>query len=970
MKSTWIALSVVCLFLFFVNHVHGDALPSTDPEHSVFEQRKALAASHQLRAPELSNSPHELENDLQRAPAFGASVRKVEYSGPAAMVSRLPLDWPFPSDDEKLALVMSTGDASSTEPFPGKQFRPEATGRDEAKLVLELQPEQSETFLSVTWQFFTTEFPRFSESGYSDNLEITVHDSSGHRSLVNISSDDPRVFPISESRAGGTGYDLYMQEKDALAANYKFGLPAAGMTDKRTTGFLIKGGSQVRLEITIRDDGDNILDSMAIIDRIELMSAIPPALNRGSGDCVNFQSFCSSLFPQPGSYLDPSTPERPPRYCEYQPSRASNSVDLRKPQEFRGGTTQTVIADGETRVPVGFFYGDPRDEVEISLLDANAPEDGGLGEFGSYDRLQSITVPTFEDDGRYVGLAQFRAPETYANSDLDLETEFGPTRDITVQFCFQNTGGTDRVCFFRDLRLRRPSALLMHGLWSSSRAWEDFNLRGIAALDDSADDYRTTNASSFDENRYIPQRRLFDFCNRNHANGWFATQADYIGHSMGGNLARVYLAEGAPYTTINRLYTLNTPHLGSPLANFVIGIRDQHPSPLVRILFPALMNRIGRPIDQGAIDDLAVGSDELAALPTTPVLSHALVGVGGTKFAGETLADAPGLLGDIYRAADFFTGPGDLFENLQHDLVVGRESQIGGLPLAAFTIFEGLDSIHIRVTSNEEYSNRILCPGNSSQTGASCDKGSGLATNPGTGNFSFFPAPDAVRAAPGKPKIEDETQIQSGIVNDGIVISSPVDGATFEPGDSVVVSVDSVAPFQAERVLLLSEFKVLEVATPPFEYTFDIPENFSGPFNASAVAQDSSGNFADAGTIELIVEPSTALTDLSISPRNIYLNGINDRRQLTVVGQYSDGIEREISELITGTSYISSDPTILSVSESGMLIPQNEGIVTILAQNDGLQDSITVEVLYINDEVFLDRFESPTQLLHTNTVRQ
>jgi hypothetical protein len=88
------------------------------------------------------------------------------------------------------------------------------------------------------------------------------------------------------------------------------------------------------------------------------------------------------------------------------------------------------------------------------------------------------------------------------------------------------------------------------------------------------------------------------------------------------------------------------------------------------------------------------------------------------------------------------------------------------------------------------------------------------------------------------------------------------------------------------------------------------------------------------------------------------------------VGQHSDGIEREISELVTGTSYISSDPTILSVSESGMLIPHNEGIVTILAQNDGLQDSITVEVLYINNEVFRDRFESPAQMLQTNAVRE
>jgi triacylglycerol esterase/lipase EstA (alpha/beta hydrolase family) len=46
---------------------------------------------------------------------------------------------------------------------------------------------------------------------------------------------------------------------------------------------------------------------------------------------------------------------------------------------------------------------------------------------------------------------------------------------------------------------------------------------------------------------------------------------------MGGNLARVY-SEVAGYWTINRLVTINTPHLGSPLANRSVELRDEaHP---------------------------------------------------------------------------------------------------------------------------------------------------------------------------------------------------------------------------------------------------------------------------------------------------------------------------------------------------------------------------------------------------------
>lgn len=167
-------------------------------------------------------------------------------------------------------------------------------------------------------------------------------------------------------------------------------------------------------------------------------------------------------------------------------------------------------------------------------------------------------------------------------------------------------------------------------------------------------------------------------------------------------------------------------------------------------------------------------------------------------------------------------------------------------------------------------------------------------------------------------------------------------------------------------MLLLSKFNVMESDTPPFHFTIDIPLDYSGHFDVSAMAKDGSEDLSDAGTIEIIVAPTAELLELSISPEYAFLNGINDRRQIAMFGEYSDGVERDVSDATSGTEYLSSDPNILLVSDSGHLIPMSEGVVTLIAQNAGSQDSITVEVLNIDHEIYRDRFESQARISHSS----
>lgn len=119
-----------------------------------------------------------------------------------------------------------------------------------------------------------------------------------------------------------------------------------------------------------------------------------------------------------------------------------------------------------------------------------------------------------------------------------------------------------------------------------------------------------------------------------------ATQADVVGHSMGGLLARVYAsesyhpqyrrAENYGRGDIRRLVTLNTPHFGSELAELPAALEsgrigDESLAVWTRRRVAAVLFRglFANP-QAGAIRDLRPGSDALSRIGTTAVPSFAV----------------------------------------------------------------------------------------------------------------------------------------------------------------------------------------------------------------------------------------------------------------------------------------------------------------------------------------------------------
>jgi hypothetical protein len=215
-------------------------------------------------------------------------------------------------------------------------------------------------------------------------------------------------------------------------------------------------------------------------------------------------------------------------------------------------------------------------------------------------------------------------------------------------------------------------------------------------------------------------------------NGIAATQVDFVGHSMGGLLARLYIGEYSPgggplylykrddnlnAGDVHKLITLDTPHQGSELALALVDALGAITN-FGAQLQPLMADKC---FTCGAVFDLRVGSAMIQTMPQTPVPSHAIVGIGGQAllrtveyFSFLTAIAAPeaALFGGYATLGlDYLT-----FGGQPHDMIVSGPSQAGGLTGGAMTVFDNEWSqinsdwlaVHTSVTHESRISTKVI----------------------------------------------------------------------------------------------------------------------------------------------------------------------------------------------------------------------------------------------------------------------
>jgi pimeloyl-ACP methyl ester carboxylesterase len=275
-----------------------------------------------------------------------------------------------------------------------------------------------------------------------------------------------------------------------------------------------------------------------------------------------------------------------------------------------------VAADGVTETVVAIGANHLGDGVQLNVInDAGSPssssdQDGGLALLGSSVTSLTNNVSLIADTITSLGptaFAIYRAPMNFARGTQSfLQDNTAVQRQVTLQAICPASNGSIQNPVNAPVLILRPPIVLVHGLWSDQSSWDSF------APTSSSEESQVWSNLSLNSSRWQADYSAFvpigtptpPFSNLSQVSGnalgfefnapivlkqirndissfgWVhdvaAVQADVIGHSMGGLIARTMALSNETWTfltndtygqgPIEKLITIGTPHLGSPLA--------------------------------------------------------------------------------------------------------------------------------------------------------------------------------------------------------------------------------------------------------------------------------------------------------------------------------------------------------------------------------------------------------------------
>ena len=321
---------------------------------------------------------------------------------------------------------------------------------------------------------------------------------------------------------------------------------------------------------------------------------------------------------------------------------SNQGVDLLATQ---GTVVQGVGADGVTELVLrvsGLNLGDVNagDTLTFTLLNdqgeqsVSPTDDGALGQIGdtNFNASQVSTMVVNTSSSGPMAFAVYRAPMDFprTNPPANPGSCHGvpsadaalPCRTVSIQVQDLTTG----MSGIATVTIVRPPVMLVHGNWSSPADWTFFNTPGNAIVSGNCTpsdprfhvyclDYSTTMRLGIASNSQLTLLQLIKYLQTFKTQaGVAAVQADVVGYSMGGLIARDWVAKdlSKPFIRVtnfnqgdvHKLITIDTPHLGSQEANYLLASNN---------VCKTVFNLSNSPVGQNIID-LAVGSSLLQAL--------------------------------------------------------------------------------------------------------------------------------------------------------------------------------------------------------------------------------------------------------------------------------------------------------------------------------------------------------------------
>jgi len=414
-------------------------------------------------------------------------------------------------------------------------------------------------------------------------------------------------------------------------------------------------------------------------------------------------------------------------------------------------------------------------------------------------------------------------------------------------------------------------------------------------------------------------------------------KTDVIGHSMGGILANLYV--NSPYydheQDANRIVTIGTPHSGSEFANFALHfLFNESPSDAWTCFMTGIFKLGKKSIAAGAVEDLQVGSEALSSYRENMHERVPVYAIRGVR-TNPTLAIA--LTYDFFWNWDHYLDTSntffpdadasnwyDLFDvskveeglfgsTFSSDCVVSLESQKGGITKT--TTLPVAD--HIEETTNNgviEFAENVLrSPVGSLEQGG------------------FSPSADYPKARVGPYHIISEcppifeSYSRASALSGSIVVTSPANGAVFRPGVNMTINVSYMGlPYHGVYLFTENQHFLFDNATP-YRFLVPIEKEFIGPLRIVAWVENADGS-VDNASIVVYVNSTSAPSSIDVYPSTLFIES-GKNISLHTEGFYgAENITRDITSHAVGTAYSSSNTSVATVSQ--------DGIVTALAVGD------------------------------------
>ena len=441
------------------------------------------------------------------------------------------------------------------------------------------------------------------------------------------------------------------------------------------------------------------------------------------------------------------------------------------------------------------------------------------------------------------------------------------------------------------IRVHRPPVLMVHGLWSDASPFQDmvndFESNKYYPYMVARVDYNGTAGHDFATNSGFVPAGLDAVHQGCRESGLAAGKTNLVSHSMGGMLCRQYLQTNFR-NDVYRLITLNTPHVGSQLSNLLL---DTLWNPLNQIAC-AFLTVMGGSCYDGALHDLQVGS------PATDSINAGVHPPEVGVHAIATVHDAPSIsalkAGLVSRSVlvAFLVATANncseqvfdtLFNNDEHDLMVAKGSQYGGLSGTPTTYIS--DQIHLYSAKNTALINAV-------KSLLDKDYSSGAFVNSGyappptisyNGNLGCDPWLDS------SPKIELRS-------SDSLQFDAPAPNTlSVMAGDTIEVTVSGAGN---DTIVIACEYGLyvyMDKAVGP-SATFHVPiaSSANGTIGIGAFCYTTTGALSGTITDSIQVDQPFELVGIS-SSATFLCAGVGDSVELTIIGHYDDGMDRSLN---------------------------------------------------------------------------